>query len=85
MKNNVILVTGFCPFLEQEKNSSEEAVKLLPDQVGGCRIEKRLADGSREGMWTAEKSGKALLYCLEEFAKTLIRPVRTLEEYRESL
>lgn len=40
-KKPVILVTCFKPFLGQEKNASQEAVKLLPDEVGGCTIVKR--------------------------------------------
>ena len=40
-KKPVILVTCFEPFMGQEKNASQEAVKLLPDEVGGCPIVKR--------------------------------------------
>ncbi|MCJ7837504.1 hypothetical protein MUB23_19190 [Cuneatibacter sp. NSJ-177] len=42
MKKPTILVTGFQPFLGQEKNSSGEAVRLLPKEVSGCRIETRI-------------------------------------------
>ena len=213
-KNPVILVTCFEPFLGRDKNSSQEAVKLLPDEVGGCTIVKRslpvkwfdcvyeldkaieevhpwgmlatgqgyptpplllermghniacgpdadfevdmrehpifpngpaayfatypyaamhdrlkqegipvrysfsagqnqcncvtyaalhfaatkyprmtagfihvpmVPDGSQENMMPTEEVARALLYCLEEYAKTLNLPVRSLEEYRESL
>lgn len=40
-KNPIILVTCYEPFYGQEKNASQEAVKLLPDEVGGCTIIKR--------------------------------------------
>jgi len=214
MKINTILVTGFSPFLGQPKNASEEAVKLLPDGIGGCVIEKRIlpvkwfdcvyelekalneihpqgllsvgqgypvpplliermghniacgpdaeferdmyeqpifqngpaayfstfpykemhdrlqnegvpvkysfsagqnqcncitysglhfaatrfpeltagfihvpmiADGSQEGMMTSEETARALTFCLEEYAKVLNKPVRTLDKYRMSL
>lgn len=37
----VILVTGFEPFLGSDRNPSVEAVMQLPDELLGCRIERR--------------------------------------------
>lgn len=41
MKQPVILLTSFSPFLNNSYNASQEVSKLIPDEVGGCRIEKR--------------------------------------------
>lgn len=42
METKTLLITGFAPFGGQSVNPSWEAVRRLPDTVGGCRLHKRL-------------------------------------------
>ena len=41
MKQPVILLTSFSPFLGNQTNASQEVAKQIPDEVAGCHVEKR--------------------------------------------
>ena len=40
MENKAVVITCFEPFGGESVNASEELVKMLPDEIGGCRIVK---------------------------------------------
>ncbi len=42
MSDPLILVTCFQPFGGSSRNASQEAVRLLPDRIASCRIERQL-------------------------------------------
>jgi pyroglutamyl-peptidase len=60
------------------------ATTRYPNTVAGFIHVPMLPRENIEGM-PLETTAKAILYCVEELAKSLVRPVRTLEQYRESL
>ena len=61
------------------------AATHYPGMTAGFIHLPMIADGSKEGMMTVEELAHGIRLCAEEYAKTLNRPVRTLDEYRESL
>ena len=60
------------------------AAQFLPGTVAGFLHVPMLPDEGVEGM-TLEQSARAVRCCAEEIAKFLRPPMRTREEYRESL
>lgn len=61
------------------------AAHKYPAMTAGFIHVPMIPDGSHENMMSTEEASRALLYCLEEYARSVNIPVRTLDEYMESL
>lgn len=60
------------------------AATRYPELTAGFIHLPMIADGSTPGMFTPAQTADALRICLEEYAKEITKPVRTLDEYRLS-